>query len=457
MRRSRRTPALAAALALWLAAGACSAQVERMRGTTCCSALARDSMAATPYGATIARVPEPADTQAESPVGNTEASGGEGANPQAQRALVQLDARVQQLQAADGPMAATLAPALAELGEAQLDAGNTAAGIAALKRGIHLRRINEGLYTPSQIPLVERLIATYVALGDYVAADQQEAYLYRLRSWGAVGGAAVLESTLRYADWVRAAYLGDLDATRYPRLMRLNDLYEESVDRLSAEYGDYDPELLPYLRGLVDVAYLVSVYPGERETGFSAQISQPNDPELASATQLRFWRLRDHNFRYGRQALEHREEILQRDPDSTPAQRAAAHLALADWYQWHSRYATAIRLYEETWAMMEDAPGGELWRRDHLGEPRELPAHGVFSPGPLPIAVPNSEQVSVRFHVSRHGEARDITVLEPAAAEAIGTRVNALNYLRNLRFRPILADGRVSRSAPVERRYVVRY
>ncbi|MFK7830011.1 MAG: hypothetical protein AB8B57_09550 [Congregibacter sp.] len=371
-----------------------------------------------------------------------------------------LLAQVERLEQEAGPMSQALTEPLGWLSAAYLAENRLPTAIKYLTRGIHLTRINDGLFAPSQTEMLEQLISAHIRRGDFVAADDYQHYLYRVQSFHQrhAGNAKLQEATLRYADWMRGAYLGDIDPLRYPRLVGLNDLYVNAIDELVENQGHTSPELLPYLQGRVELSYLISVYPGEDTADFRAGAPRKTDYPMSVEAELRFWRLRDHNFRYGLEALQHTEEIVAADPESTPQDRAQARIARADWYQWHRRYAAAIRLYEEAWAIMEGEDGAAPWLQATLGTPLELPQGTVFNPGFVPLGTPNNAEVNVGFQVSRHGAATNIEILTEKIDDATQSAANrAYHYLRNMRFRPRLENGKVVASAPIQLAYQIRY
>ena len=414
----------------------------------CCSAIVNDLPPQTNYGATMLRDGDP--------LGNWQQQMAVPDDPPA--SVEELLMLVDEVEAQGGPMNPELVQPLSGLAAAYIERNRTKEAIRALRRGIHLARLNDGLHTPSQIALLEQLIAAHVRAGQFALADKQESYLFRVRSYHEQHGTTeMLEATQRYAHWIRSAYLGDLDRQRFPRLVGLNDLYEGAIEDLEQSHGEDSRELLPYLKGRVELSYLISVYPGEQESGFRGTATEMGSFELAGDAQLRFWRMRDHNFRYGLQALQRQEKILASDADSTPIERAAAHIATADWYQWHRRYASAIRHYEEAWAMLEGVENGEAWLQRTLADPLELPRDTIFNPGVMPLGTANEAQISLRFDVSRHGEAKDIEILSPATEETQPAITRAYHYLRNVRFRPRLAEGSVVRAEDIQRNYQIRY
>ena len=370
----------------------------------------------------------------------------------------ELEAIVDATEAERGAVAVDLVEPLRGLAAAYFDGKRYLEGMAALRRGIHIARMHDGLHTLRQVPLLEQLISELVRRGDYIEADAQQDYLYRVVSYRRDHSAPDLrEATLRYADWMRGAYLGDLDRQRFPRLVGINDLYESAMEEIEAQQGPDSRELLPYLEGRAQLSYLISVYPGEEEASFRADAGPMIDFELPDGALLRFWRMQEHNFRYGLQALEKRQKIYDADPESTAIERAQARVAVADWHQWHRRYAAAIRLYEEAWDLADGRRDAQSWLNATLIEPLELPNDTVFTPGAVPLGIANNAEVAMRFDVSRHGEAKDITILSTQTKETQSGITRAYHYLRNVRFRPRLEDGSVVRAEDIERRYQIRY
>jgi tetratricopeptide (TPR) repeat protein len=414
----------------------------------CCSSINPQLPPATYYGATFFRSDDPGvlDRPFVAPLEDPPAG------------IDELERAVSDVEGKRGPLAPELVSPLRSLASAYLAEKRYPQAISTLRRGIHLARMNYGLHTTAQVDMLEQLIGAHIRQGDFASADFQQDYLYRVISYRRDHRSPEMrEATLRYANWMRGAYLGDLDSQRFPRLVGINDLYEKAIEEIEEHEGAYSRELLPYLKGRAQLSYLISVYPGENPAGIRAEDQQMSQFELPGEAMLRFWRMRDHNFRYGLEALERRVEIFDEDPASTPTERAEARIALADWYQWNRRYARAISLYEEAWGLVEGSTGEESWLSAVLGEPLELPRETVFSPGVVPLGTHYDAEVAIRFDVSRHGEAKDITILSEKTRETQPGITRAYHYLRNVRFRPVVRAGTVVRAEDVERNYQIRY
>lgn len=434
----------AVVISAWLGCGMAYGQSS----VECCNSVAPEFPAATPYGSTMSRNNDPRSSyQFYKPM-----------PIDATAPATDMYLMVSMRELRRGPYARELVPQLRGLGAALYHEESFHEAIDAYSRAIHLLRIDEGLQTASQAGLLEQVIEAQLAVGDFIAADGQQEYLFRIRrATMSPIDPAMLASVQQYADWHRGAYLGQLDRYRYPRIVDLLDLYAEMIDAVAKDEGELNRNVLPYLQGKLKTEYLLSVYPGEKEEGLQIEASQKDEIDLPDLTKMRFIKFRKENYRRGHQTIRMMTVILENDPETTPQELADMQLALADWFQWHRYYAQAIRTYGVAWKMMEAAPGGADWLQTNLDSPLELPAQIVFQPGRMPLRMNNSAQVTARFVVSRHGEARDIAILSPQKDDNQPAVTRGYKYLRDMRFRPRLMNGEVVAAKDLERTYNIRY
>jgi hypothetical protein len=235
------------------------------------------------------------------------------------------------------------------------------------------------------------------------------------------------------------------------------DLYGGMVEATAEEGGEFNRDMLPYLAGMLKTEYLLSIYPGEKEEGLQVELGQKDEVDLPDLTKMRFSIFLKGNYRYGHRTIRRMRAILENDPETTPQELAEVQLALADWYQWHRRYAQAVRAYGEAWQMMAQEPDGSSWLQASFDDPLELPSQIVFQPGRMPLRMNHAAQVTARFAVSRHGEAKDIEILSPAKDENQPAVTRGYKYLRDMRFRPRLTNGVVVAAKDLERTYNIRY
>lgn len=357
------------------------------------------------------------------------------------------------------PYSPELAPLLEDLGAAQFLDGQYPDAIDTYRRAVHLLRVNEGLNTPSQAGMVGQMIEAYLRIGDYVSADDQQRYLFRIRKQNhALDDPAMLEAVDQLAHWHRSAYLSRFDRLRFPRIVELFDLYEEMLGGVDEQYGDLSRTKLPYLEGKLRTAYLLSAYPGESEyQPARTDIRQRDNSNASDVTRLRFYGFRNDNFRRGLAAISKMRDILAADPRTTRQELADVLVMRGDWYQWHRGFVQAAELYEDAWELVEGEPGAEDWRVANFDNPLELPVSSVFQPGRIPVRLYNGTDVHIRFAVSRMGEAEDIEVLAPDRTDNQSAVIQGYKYLRSMRFRPRLEDGEVVATDSIERVYNLLY
>jgi hypothetical protein len=436
--------ATAAALALAMARIAFAADY----GAGCCSSISPKLPPATAYGGYLARVDDPVNQYR--PYVH---------DPLDTESWVEfLSSYLGSNEASSGPYSTELALQHSREGASLHERERYSQAVVAYGRAIHLLRINDGLETPLQVPLLQQVIEAELAQGKYVDADNHQRYLFRIQRENLrASDPEMLLAVEQFADWQRNAYVSELDRERYPRILGMLDLYTEMVDAVISEKGESSLAALPYLRGKLKAQYLMSIYPGESEAAISVEMHQQDDVSLPTLKKMRFMRFRDSNFRYGEQNIRRMLDITKSGNSPSIQDQADLVVALGDWYQWHHRYALAQNAYAEAWHLMEAEGEFEKWQRQNFGAPLELPREVVFQPGRLAIPVPNADEVRVRFSVSRHGKARDIEVILPAEDENEDTVNRGYRFLRDIRFRPSLVDGEAVTSRGVERSYVIRY
>lgn len=107
-----------------------------------------------------------------------------------------------------GPYSAAVRETYQALGLAQQQAGLHEEAIASFESAMHVDRVNGGLYTMQQIPLVESIIASYEASGNIDEVSNFEEYLYYINQKSfAVDDPRLLAAKERWADWNVQAYL----------------------------------------------------------------------------------------------------------------------------------------------------------------------------------------------------------------------------------------------------------
>lgn len=324
----------------------------------------------------------------------------------AQRHLERLEAA----ELRDGPYADALAEPLAAIARGYRHGGDYRQALATYRRALHIVRVNDGLYSERQIPLLREMLVTYRESGDRVGLDARYDYFFRVYGMGRAPYTPLrLRAALEYLRWQREALLTGLPGNRERRMLDLMALNQSLVDAVIA-----DPDApFSWQRGLV-LSQLSNLYllqdqfePAIDETSLlgGRELLNPQ-PLAAGLDDQRMNNTLRTAYARGRTLL---EDLLACVPAGQAVDRASVLLALADWHLWNNSRQRADHAYGEVAETLRLA-GETTLLDDWLGEPAELPDNGAFLV-PMPTSDPGP-QVRARFDVSARGR---VTVIEAEA------------------------------------------
>ncbi|EED32680.1 hypothetical protein NOR53_1845 [gamma proteobacterium NOR5-3] len=361
-----------------------------------------------------------------------------------------INERLTEQEFRDGPYAMGLAETLDELARAQEAAGAVEDARRSRERALHLIRVNEGLYSASQRPILQAILDSLRREEDFAALDERYDYFFRLYGsgqppWNDLRWRAAME----YLRWQREALRRGLDGDPMPRLLRLHGLHEDLLEelRLQAEGPDFRL-LAEAVHSQLKTFYLIEdlIQPQplfrDQRNGFY----RSEDPRDFNLLQERLENLQRTLRGAGRSLI---EELLTVIPPQAPEVRAEALLALADWLQWHGSTREASALYESLWAELH-SQGLQQLALNWFSRPVPLPDNGVFFPsGPKGGDGPMAVLLTVRDN----GRASaDVTTL---AERWQGSAIRLKRYIAATRFRPVVENGRVTAVENVPASYLL--
>ena len=364
--------------------------------------------------------------------------------------------RVEEAELGHGPYSPVLGETLADEAIYLEQQGNNEAAIDSLRRAVHVTRINDGLHSVMQEPLVQRLFENYLAVGDLEMADDTQQYLYFLghRAHGKLTPEGVA-ATLQLAEWRRKTWAVELHQRDLRRWHDSYQLLDDALDELREQ--DQQPvELLePLSYAQLRHLYLL----GEGEFGPREDLKLTlnrgftDDPDQQlSHEERKLQYLQQGAYSRGRKLLEQLSQALA-DAGNRRGQ-ARAELYLADWHIWHDRSRRALEHYRSSWQLLDDTKLHYL-REEWFAEPVELPRDEVFHAGSqLHPANTVFVPVRLRFLVSKQGKSRGVETLALAEQhEVLGYRIK--RWLRAARFRPAFDGVELLGSGLLEREYLV--
>jgi tetratricopeptide (TPR) repeat protein len=119
-------------------------------------------------------------------------------------------ARINDTQANANPYSHELREQFDALGALLQQSGEHEEAIKAFEAAMHIDRVNAGLYTLDQIPLVEKIIASHEALGNFDEVNDFHGYLFYIQQRSYEDGdPRLVAAQEEWADWNVESYLKD--------------------------------------------------------------------------------------------------------------------------------------------------------------------------------------------------------------------------------------------------------
>jgi len=350
------------------------------------------------------------------------------------------------MESSRGAYAPELSEQLLSLGLTLQSQGRHEEAVDLFKRGVHLARINNGLYSAEQIPLLQGQINSHIALGKYFEADDRQQYMYRVQVRSMTSGDARTMALMQQANWQFNAYMLDLGPLASSRLMNMWDLYRLALNDIITREGDTSAELLPPLHGMLRAQYLIS--------GFNPEDHSHSSPDDLGARQEqnRFNAYRAQSFQKGTAVITAIHDIEQKNEGEHSIAAAGALVMLGDWQLWHDEKEDAWQTYQLAMVELAERDDAQIQVDRLLGTPVALP--DVDGVRPLPPAVDTEQgNILLEFGVNDRGRVVNLERLENTASTGKANRL--MRKLRKTRFRPRFEAGERIETEKVVRAYVV--
>ena len=361
------------------------------------------------------------------------------------------------VESSGGAYATMLPEQLLSLGLALQQEGRHADAVAIFKRGAHLARINNGLYSAAQIQHIQNKITSHLALGELAEADTSQARLFRVQRHNPGNSELDVEALLQQARWQRQAY--DLgiggDELSFGRLMNMWDLNRLALTSIIDAEGDKSPNLLPPLYGMLRAQYLIS---GHRDRAnktspdFSSEIGSRQSHNRFNSYQSKSYDMGRSIIRaiYDIQAAQHGERSM-----ATIETR----VMMGDWMLWHGVRDPALDTYALALGELAELDDAQLQAEYLLGVPAALPdLEGVRHLPPEASA--GETDFLVEFGVTRGGRVVDLVHLSEADDGQGETTLSAqekrlMRILRKTKFRPRFVDGEATTTEKIVKAYAI--
>ena len=246
---------------------------------------------------------------------------------------------IESMEESAGAFAPGLTEQLLGLGLNLQALGRHAEAAKVLKRGVHVSRVQSGLYAADQIPLLRAEIRSLIALGRFDEVDEHQRYLARVESEALTGTPASIAALIDQGKWAEQAWdlrLGDQEA--HPEhLARSWEYYRLAYNQSTQLYGDRSLELLKPLEGMLRLQYRFADLQRENVSNSSFDGSSSRQTSALGGA-----------YRRGEAVL---STIfgLKMVNGSSAGEQARDLTRLGDWARWMGRRSDSRIYYDKAW------------------------------------------------------------------------------------------------------------
>lgn len=349
-------------------------------------------------------------------------------------------------------------PALSEL---SFGLGNTllynyryTEAISAYKRSMHLHRVNDGVYSLSQAPMLRGIIKSHIELGQIEEASQNYRQLFWLhaKTYGAKDP-RLIPLMDEIAQWHLKAYAQTGLQEDIYHIQAASRLYLSAIELTTEESGSSSLQLVGLLNNLALTSYYFSLhqwnYPDAWENDSTAPFGYRSFGH--SEETLRRGNIYLNGLTNYRKTL----DIFENNPEAPLEDKAATYAQLGDWHLLFGYQDLAMEAYHQAHSALSGIEQKDVILETLFGTPKMLPviqkqalkASGAEgderrkSPehGATPLLI--EPYVKVAIDVTPEGRVTEIDILKTHPENAPGLEARVKRSLHFSKFRPRFADG----------------
>ena len=360
---------------------------------------------------------------------------------------------IETLESQEGAYGASVSEELLSLGNFYQQHGKHRQAIKVFKRSLHLKRINEGLYTLGQVPIVERLIESFLKQKEWHSVDKRFKYLNWLYHRNYTDDALELYSfKMQMARWYLKSFSLNRSKDPIVDLLRSHNGYIQAINILTKAYGPYDLRLISSIRGSLLVNYLIAT---ANIRGSNVEVS--NTGQISGSVNgivTKMGHLKNNSLKKGILLINQEIDIYQAQTKINYHSVTASKLKLADWYLMYGRRDTAMQLYQEAYQYLtEHIKDGQVIEQT-FAKTVILPNFENMDIGASVISMDNKpttdhDYIHASLDVTRFGTAQNVKIVD-SNLTSNARRSKVLRTIRKAKYRPRIADGHIIASAQVQ-------
>ena len=375
-----------------------------------------------------------------------------------QQSVARYEARIADLEAAGGAHAGELIEVRRSLGLLLQQAGEHGRALEALQEALQSVRVNEGLHSMSQAPVLEAIIDSHVALNarDELRRDYEYLFWLYRRNYGErnPGLAPVIK---RIGQWYFDLYNFSPPNTTVEPLLAADDLYAKALEIFPED--DPSPDR-------IHILYKVAVI--NRHVADDVQdpmlshreIREAMIPRGRTAPYLNETAVRRHyadqSFYKGKRSLKRIVEYYEANLPDTSAEYARALVFMGDWLTVQRRVMEGSRMYRRAWTALAGHDAPPALADELFGEPQpieQLPIPGEEEPE----AGADSYYADALLDVPESGWPRNIRIQAVHPPEETSLLKRAERGIAATRYRPRYRNGQPVATTDVPLRFIFKY
>ena len=276
---------------------------------------------------------------------------------------------------AEGPYHQSSSEVLYGLGLQLQKSGQHGKALKALRRAMHINRVNDGLNSLSQAPMLRGIINSQKSMADIEPVTTSYNQLIHLHT------ASYGKQDPRLAPLLKELGLWHLDAYHF-------DNSDKRVDHLTASFsllmsalhlskakpGASTQQQTELLRSAALVSFHLSRHEGDQWSSSTDSHYSLSADGFATRVPQRTGILSGNSFRLGRNFHERIVELTAADPNATLKENIQAQTELADWYLLFNHKDEAMLRYQKILMLIAASDQAETLHKEIFASPHLLPA-----------------------------------------------------------------------------------
>jgi len=352
---------------------------------------------------------------------------------------------IEEIESQDGAYGSRLTQELMNLGSIYQEYGRHDEAIKFLKRSAHLNRINDGLYSTTQIPIIRKLITSLKEKKQWPKVDKRYSHLSWLYSKNfAADNIKMLEIQMEKAHWYLKSYSVQLSAAPLRDLINAYGSYQNALELMSNTYSETDIRVIPALNGLILANYLVATTILAESVTINSDGSYAKEHSI-SGRKISF--MKRKSFSTGVELIQRELAVHNEQQPIDHMHVSKAMLKLADWYLMYGKRQLASSHYKQAYAYANTHNENNNKFNELFNVPVVLPDlpniynNSTITNLPKDSNLEDVKYVHASMDITRYGKVQNLKIVSSYPKNNMGMRSKVLKSLRSARFRPRIADG----------------